>query len=292
MGWLELTIIDDRHQRTKTVRGPTWIFATAAEDPKDIPEFVEAEKTLGGYSEFEHDKRKFAAVLRAGKSLLDDASWRFAKPYLQRNAGKTDLTLLETLAENIDGERTSWERLRNALKRELYTSQPASTPYSPRSSDNGGSVFVDMRDKTITVKGHLADRHDPHPKGAKLHGKRWARRGELLYLDYDFISDLRTGVAGYSQDLGAKLLPIRLFANDAMRYREAHPRHPTKEHPSIIWIPDTVQLYKYFKAIDYNEEIMAKSERTVVAHGSAHWQTSYRLPSSWTIVDGTKNKVY
>ncbi|MBI1971010.1 hypothetical protein HYS47_04640 [Candidatus Woesearchaeota archaeon] len=276
MGWLNLHVIDETERRSRTVRGPNWVFHTIQRQPKTIAEFIAIEREHSGYTALE-------PVLTA------DEYDRYSRAAQEENRGfsRHILEVLRSTGEHDLAKKVQQLMVEQGIHYDDHEPVSFAVSYSPnsrkdtaRSPDNGGTLLVDLRKRVITIKGHPIRSLDEATYGASADEIKKTRggvihvsTGEQYYRDYGLISRLWDGKVHYAHaEVGIKMDP-KLF-NPAGIYDERHSRRPTKARPNIRYLVD-------------------RRERGVVfAKKMTRWEAVYHIPDTWQLRDGIHHLQY
>jgi len=249
--WTTLTVIDKKERRViSAVSGGPWIFATLANDPRSIDEFIEAEIAISNFSVFKE--------------------------------GVQDLTL-----EKVEAIRKQHGLREDApYKDVMRLVLPSYEPHSPnsragtrRSPDYGGTVIVDTSSRVVTVKAYLTRTMDEIPRVRKADATKRGRRivhpntGEAWYICWNLLSELRSGRAGFIEEIEQAHIDSNLLTPHG-RHNISNPQNPTRENPEIYWVEH--------RNSGPLEKVAGKTLATKIKSGFMQ----YSVPDSWTIRDG------
>jgi hypothetical protein len=256
--WSTLTVIDEKERRVlRAVGGGEWIFATAAQDPRSIDDFIQAELAISGFSLFKGGIQN---------PTLDQIEKARVEAGLGNNALYSEVL---------------------ALLKPNYSVHPAnSNAGTKRSPDNGGTIIVDTRDKVITVKAYPVRRMDEIPQKRKIHAKKQGKQiinpetEEAWYYNWGLLSELRSGTAGFRMVIEEGYINKNYFEKSP-RHDISNPQNPTKDNPEIYWMIHPT-----------HEHILDRDKGQTYAQKIKTWVTPYTLPNSWTIRDGILRKNY
>ncbi len=189
-----------------------------------------------------------------------------------------------TLEEFMEAEikLSGFSALQNDKDLKMY-SNPRGREGTKRSPDSGGTTIVNLPERIVTMKAHLLysidDLSAQHQEQAIVVKRKIvdSGAGERFYHTYGLLSRLRDGVVWYQKEVVKQEVKPLAFFRGMDRIYESQPDVPMQDDPTLYWT---------------NWRAEKVSETELNASLVKEWQSSYKLPDSWTIVDGILHKKY